>query len=428
MAEEKIYYTTVITDMDLNGRGIGRNEGKAVFIPGCVTGDVVRYTTEKSEKRFDVGQLCELVTPSPHRVSPPCNGSDICGGCVFGSVERSLELKIKLSGVESAFRRAGLSHVKVTRIISGSPSGYRNKAVFHHENGKYGFKTKGDSSIYSGSCLLLPNIFNDIIRYIEELVINTSDVPPNSIMLRIGSASVMICAEVNKHNECNSLLRAVCEKFPSVTSVYECIGYPTSRDTRYFHLWGDSRITVDFAGARLGISAPSFFQVNEEVAAALVSEICRFASPDNGETILDLYCGIGSITLPVAKRFPDTAVLGIEINPSAVEDAKRNAADSGICNAEFVCSDAGRYDFGGSAPDVVIVDPPRFGLTDGMISSILKMRPKKLIYMSCNPSTLAGNSLKLIRGGYNITYCVAADMFPGAGHVECVACFTRPCK
>lgn len=416
-----------ITDMDLLGRGIGRYDGKAVFVPNTVAGDTVLYEIEASKKRYDIGRLCEVISPSEHRIKPECSSFGDCGGCSFLGITRELETTIKSRAVEAAFRRAGIK-VTVDKLLAGNNKHYRNKAVFHlDDNGRYGFYTTASHMCtHVDECMLVPPIFNDIISFSEKYFLeNNSESAPVDIMLRIGNGEVMLTAAVERFDQCRTYLNSVISEFPNIGSVYECIGYPTSYDAKFKHFYGKENIQTDFCGIKLNISPKSFFQVNIEIAELLCCEIADMISPADGDTILDLYCGIGTIGLTVASKYPSAQVIGIEINESAVADAKENSRISDISNAGFFCCDAGRTDLSNIFPGAVIVDPPRFGLTDSMISSILKIKPKTLIYMSCNPSTLAGDSTKLISGGYSVSKCIAADMFPGCPHIETLVSFVK---
>lgn len=417
-----------IIDTDLSGRGIGKIDGKAVFIKGAVTGDVVLYETVESKKRYDIGKLCKIITPSNHRITPLCPVFENCGGCSFLHIDRQLESDIKIKAVEAAFRRAGIGNITPEKILTGKNTGYRNKAVFHLNNdGLYGFY-ESESRIGTSceDCLLIPDSFAETVKNIEELIENESSViPPENIMLREGKGKIMLVAEVKNFGQCSSLLKNIFDSCDSIVSVYECIGYPLSHEAEFNHLHGIESIITYFAGLDLKISPKSFFQVNTEIAEMMCSEICDHLDPKSGDTILDLYCGIGTIGLTVAKRFPYANVIGVEINENAVTDAQENCTLSGIANAEFICSDAGRINLSNISPYTAIVDPPRYGLTDTMISGIIDLSPEILVYMSCNPSTLAGDSVKLIGGGYCIDKVIAGDMFPGCPHIESLVFFKK---
>lgn len=412
-----------IIDMDISGRGIGKANGKAVFIPGAVTGDTVTYESLSSKKRYDIGKLIDVVSSSPQRVVPSCESYGICGGCSFLHVSRELELEIKRKAVEASFRRSGIKGVTAEKIISGNNKKYRNKAVFHLNNsGKYGFySAESTECTECKNCLLVPDVFKEIIGFSEKYF--TEDHPKN-IMLRHGNGKTMIAVQTDRFGKYAAFLDAVCANFRNTVSFYECIGYPTDHKAQYKLHKGEAFVQTDFAGIKLNISPASFFQVNTEIAELVCHEIADSINADHGDAVLDLYCGIGTIGLTVAKRYPDVKVIGVEINESAVSDARENCKISGLDNAEFICSDAGHVDLSSSKPKAVIVDPPRFGLTDSMIDSLLKIAPDTIIYMSCNPSSLAGNTLKLLKD-YTVSRCIAADMFPGCPHVEALVVFTK---
>lgn len=413
-----------ITDMDLRGRGIGRDNEKAVFIPCTVSGDTVAYRTVESKKRYNIGSLCEIISPSDHRRVPACDRFGICGGCAFMHISRELELDIKKRAVEASFRRAGI-RLGVDRIISGKEYRYRNKAVFHLDSAKrYGFFTASSNDcVCNTECMLLPDLFNRIIRKAEAVAAHISD-PPKSIMLRGDNSGIMLIAQTKSFGETAAVLDTLSDEFPEIVSAYECTGYPTDHNTVFKHHSGKKYIRCEFSQIPLRISPKSFFQINSEIAELLCEEIAASISPYDGALILDLYCGIGTITLGIARHFPSARVIGVEINASAVMDARKNSADAGITNAEFICDDAGRVTFE-SAPYAIIVDPPRYGLSESMLKTILKLEPKRLVYMSCNPDTLASNSRKLLAGGYSTVKCISADMFPQCAHVETVCVFEK---
>ena len=412
-----------IIDMDISARGIGKTNGKAVFIQGAVTGDTVTYEVVSSKKRYDTAKLIDVVSSSPRRTAPKCDAYGKCGGCSFLHVSRELELDIKRKAVEASFRRSGIKGVIPEKIIHGKNEKYRNKAVFHlSAGGKYGFYS-ADSHLCTecGNCLLVPDDFKEIIKFSEDYF---TDDHPENIMLRTGNGRIMIAVQTDKFGKYSSFLDDLSTRFSQIVSFYECIGYPTEHSAEYRLYKGEKYIRTDFDGIKLNISPASFFQVNAEIAELVCKEISESIAISPSDAVLDLYCGIGTIGLTVAKHFPEARVIGVEINGSAVSDAKENCRISEIDNAEFICSDAGHVDFSSVKPKAIIVDPPRFGLTDSMIDSLLKIAPETIVYMSCNPSSLAGNSLKLIKD-YSISRCIAADMFPGCPHVECVVVFNK---
>lgn len=416
-----------IIDMDLASRGIARVDGKAVFIPGAVTGDKIEYNIVKKNKRYDIGDMCGIVTPSPDRIQPDCAVFDRCGGCSYRHISRALELDVKRSAVEAAFRRSGVSGVKVENIIDTGCERYRNKAVFHlSPEGKYGFSERaGDTVTAVSDCKLIPEIFCKIAAFAAKFCGDARLPAPKSVMLRIGDGGdIMAVFQADGGEDYSALAAALCAAFDSVKSIWVCRGYPTASGTKYQHICGERTLAHTLGGVYFRISPSSFFQVNSAVFERVCDVICRYLDPPDGALVLDLYCGTGAIGMACAQRYPSITVIGVEINPDAVVDAEATANAAGIGNIRFEAGDAGRMDAHLScekSPFAVIVDPPRFGLTDTMISTILRLAPERLIYMSCNPSTLGGDAAKLTAGGYAVADCTAADMFPRTGHVEAVA-------
>ncbi len=409
----------LVTDMDLKGRGIGRQDGKAVFVSGAVIGDSVEYETVSDKKRYDIGRVTRIVSLSEYRTENDCPTP--CGGCVFREIQYEKELEIKSRAVTQAYRRAGMGDVAVSKIIKSHRDGYRNKAVLHLlPSGRYGLYD-GESHTGSGTeCLLFPEKFGIIANKAADFF----TCAPKSIMLRANKdGDIMAVFETDDADKVRKF--ASCA---SLYSAYVCSGYPTHSGTVYTHVSGEEYLhdTVGRIGVR--ISPASFFQVNREVAAEVYEVIAGYLAPKDGDLILDVYSGIGTIGLTVAAEYPGIELIGNEIVPEAVEDARRNAEECGIGNARFVCADASSPEFAeavrGRSPYAVIVDPPRFGLTDTVIREILSLAPEKIVYMSCDPGTLAGDSVKLCEK-YEIRDVALADMFPACPHVETVVLFER---
>ena len=450
-----------VTDLNNLGCGVGHlaggdADGMTVFVQGAITGDEIEARVIKVTRGYLVARLERIVIPSEYRSSSDCNASLGCGGCVYRHVIYSHELDRKRAYVENAFKKAGLADVTVEAVRStGETVGYRNKAQYPvgvDREGKTvaGFYAVGSHRIVpSDRCALQPTVFERIARFVCDFC-DRNRIPIydertgkgllRHLYLRMGKATgeVMVCLVVKgdslPHEE--DFAREIIETFPSVVGVL----LNTNRaDTnvvlgeRYRVLAGKDSIEDELCGLRFRISPQAFYQVNHDACELLYGIAKERADLSGGELLLDLYCGIGTIGLSMADRAGE--VMGVEIVPEAVECAKENAARNGITNATFVCGDASdpngllriaadlRGDLSGA---VVILDPPRKGTTRKLIASISAHGVKKVVYVSCNPDTLARDCAWFREEGYEIGSVTPVDLFPRTGHVESVVSISRP--
>lgn len=447
--------TLEITDINNLGFGVGRSEGIVVFVAGAVSGDTVRAKLIKVNKSWCVGRLEEIILPSPHRTEEKyCTAPESCGGCVYRNITYSHELELKREYVKNAFRKCGLPLVTVREVLTaGDTRGYRNKAQYpvKGENGKIraGFYAARTHNIVpSEACSLQMPDFSEIVNFIcdyaEKNRITAYDEISGRgllrhIYLRKGEATgeIMVCLVINGRglpsNE--GFSREIRERFEGVKSVMLSVNTKQTNvvlGDEFICIGGRDYIEDVLCGVRFRISAGSFYQVNRKGAELLYGIAADLAKPE-GKTVIDLYCGTGTIGLSMAKRAK--RVVGIEIVDEAVKCAKINAEINGITNAEFYCGDASdaegllgnaqRQSGGIISPDVVIMDPPRKGSTPELINYLSRIDARRVVYVSCDPDTLARDCAEFVRLGYEMSEVTPVNMFPRTGHVESVVCLTR---
>ncbi len=441
--------TLDITEVNNLGCGVGRQNGIVVFVKGAVTGDRVTAKIIKTEKNYCVGRLENILTPSPYREKKdPCVAPEACGGCVYRHVTYAHESEMKKRYVENAFRRAGLSDVTVEDVRStGETSGYRNKAQypFGLSGGKVrvGFYANRTHKVMPcESCALQPRIFEEICRFVCEFADEHGYTVYNEetgkgllrhLYLRIGkkTGEVMVCLVINGDRipEERKFAEELGKKFHCVKSMM------LNRNERrtsvilgedYRTVAGHPYIEDILCGKRFRIAPAAFYQVNHDGAELLYRIAAEKAALADTDTLLDLYCGIGTIGISIADV--ETHVVGVEIVEDAVKCARKNAEQNGLKNAEFFCGDAGDV---GKAVEramractdgtlTVIVDPPRRGLDMELICCLAEKKISKIVYVSCNPDTLARDCAGFRKFGYSIGEVTPVDMFPKTGHVETV--------
>ncbi len=429
------------------GSGVGRFDGMAVFVQGAVPGDRLLVHILKAKKTYAVAKILRVLRPSAHRIPSDCAAFPRCGGCATRELRYETEANEKKQRVEDAFSRLAHMNIKCEEILVPSvPDRYRNKAQYPValENGelKIGFfAPRTHRVIDCADCRLQPAEFREIVEifraFLTEFQISIYDSLRHQglfrhIYLRKGfqSGEIMVCAVINgdvlPHSE--TLAARLISANAQIKSIV--LNRNTEKTnvilgTECTVLWGAPYITDVLCGVQVRLSPLSFYQVNHDMAERLYRKAAEFADLSGTETVLDLYCGTGTIGLSMAhlaKR-----VLGAEIVPEAVEDAKINAAQNGIQNAEFFCGDAkdaaARFREEGIAPDVVILDPPRKGCDEAVLRTVAEMQPQKIVYVSCDPATLARDAARLAEFGYKAVRLCAADLFPRTAHVESVCLF-----
>lgn len=428
------------------GEGVGKLDGLAIFVEGALPGEEILAELETVKKNYAVAKLVEIVKPSAERVKPFCPLYENCGGCQLQHMSYAAQLKWKRQQVVDAIERIGkIDGVKIFDTLGmENPLRYRNKMQFPvGKNLRIGCYARGSHKIIDAASCLIQNAGNDKILNAVRKVAAQFNLQPydedthrgflRHVMGRVGSSGelmiVLVTATKNFPNEKN-FVRALLKEIPEVTSIQQNVqtfrnNVILGRDTRV--LYGKPTIHDTIGKLKFNISARSFFQVNTAQAEILYSTARDFAELSGGETIIDAYCGTGTIGLFMARKA--RKVIGVEVVSSAVADAKKNARENNIRNAEFMVGDAVKvlprlFDSGVQA-DVVIVDPPRAGCDRKVLETFAAMEPVKIIYVSCNPATLARDLKILDELNYRTTKIQPVDMFPFTVHVESVAQLIR---
>ena len=443
--------TLEITDITAEGSGVGHENGMAVFVPSAAKGDIISCRIVKVLKNLCYGIVEEIITPSPDRQYRGCDVKKACGGCVFRHISYESELDIKNNIVKNAFIRLGKfedSGIFMPPLGCDETDKYRNKAQYPVTTDKNGRLTCGFYAQRSHrvvpctDCLLQPDTFGELLREILKLAnerhISAYDEASGKgilrhIYLRRGyhSGEIMVCFVSSKPDpKFQSIADILMKNHADIKSVILNINSKNTNvimGSRCITLGGSDTITDIMCGNRISLSPLSFYQVNTAQAEKLYGIAAEFAALTGDEDVLDLYCGAGTIGLSMAGKAKH--ITGAEIIPQAVENAKLNARENGIENADFICADAGQAAKllcdKGRAPDVIITDPPRKGCDAPTLDSIVKMSPKRVVMVSCNPATAARDCRCLADKGYELQKVRAVDLFPGTGHVETVVLLSK---
>lgn len=444
-------YTVEITEINNLGCGVGHVQGKVLFVRGAVTGDVVRVSIIKDTATYAVGRVVRIEKASDIRATETfCQAPDACGGCVYRYVTYAHELESKRAYVQNAFRKVGLDDVVVKDVrTTGVTCGYRNKGQYPVKQGKSGmeagfFASKTHNLVKADKCALQPAIFGEIVAFVcafcDAKGIKAYDESTGKGLLRHiylrgskDSAQVMLCLVLNGKGMPaeREFAAKVTAQFAQIVGVVLNFNEKNTNvvlGKEYRTVWGKSYIEDELCGLTFKISPGSFYQVNREGAELLYGLAREKANLSGGEVLIDLYCGTGTIGLSMAKEAK--ALVGIEIVPEAVECARENAARNGIGNASFICDDAGDAQVilsacGGTRPDVAVIDPPRKGSTEALVKCFAELGIPRVVYVSCDPDTLARDCKWFRENGYTIGEVTPVDMFPRTGHVESVVCLTR---
>ena len=410
------------TDMNEMGSGIVRIDGMVVFVPGLIPGETAEITVTEKKKNYAFGTLTRLISPSRDRTAPLCPDAAVCGGCSLGHVSFETENAVKRNTVRAALRKAGLGDIPVEPVLHGEHRyGYRNKITLHCDGktGKFGYcKPCTEEVLPFRGCPLCPDLFSEIVRFLNMRPELTAPLSPESLTIRSGNEGVQIsvCGMSGTPAVRDELENELKGAFPTVMSVL---------------FGGDpdkSGLTDRIAGLDMCFSSESFRQVNTPVFELLLKDLCAMTSEQPFSRAADLYCGTGIIGLTLAKAFPEARVTGIEINPEAVRDGKKNAASNGIGNIRFFTGDAAtfRKRIGeGERPDLIVTDPPRAGLSESVRRDLISLSPERILYVSCNPQTLARDLCSLADAGYRIRRVLPVNMFPLTKHIETVTSLTR---
>lgn len=434
------------------GSGVGRYNGLAVFVRGTVPGDKIIAHIIKRSKNYAVGIIDEIISPSPNRIESDCPYSQKCGGCSFRHMTYEQELRYKKSRVQDALNRIGHLDVEVEEIIGADNlNGYRNKAQYPvcvTDDGLVAgfYAYKSHRIIPCNSCKLQPVEFerglNAFSKWVKTEQITSYDEQTGKGLLRhiyfrkaFATGEVMACAVINGDSIPNSqlLISLLRENVEGLVSVAvnvnkEKTNVILGNKTRI--IWGQDCIKDTLLGKTFYIAPNSFYQVNHSQCERLYSKAREYACLTGNEVLLDLYCGVGTIGLSMADGVKE--LIGIEIIPQAIENAKKNAEINNITNARFICSDAPKgaeiLKKQGISPDVVILDPPRKGCDKSLFDTIEELSPNRIVYVSCDSATLARDLEILKSKGYITERVTAVDLFPRTPHVEGVVLLTKAHK
>ena len=441
-----------VTDLAFGGQGVARHGSFVVFVNDAAPGDLVRARVWKSRRRFAEADLVEVLRPSPNRVTPPCQYVGRCGGCRLQHVDAAVVLEAKRSQIVEHLARIGhLTGIDVREPIPAlAHFGYRNKMEYSagpDENGglRLGFHRRGrwDEVVDLASCLLASPLGNRIRERVRQWAL-AEGMPPydqraqtgilRHVVVReaptTGQALVMVVTAPGAEAAVDRLAAPLMADIPEVVGLVHGVNDGVSEITQDIptrHVAGLEAIEERVLGVTLRLSMGAFFQTNTLMAERLYAETVAAAGLTGGEVLYDLYAGAGSIGLVLAPSAKE--VISIEIVEDAVRDANANAAANGITNFRSIAGDCGvvlreqRDEL--PAPDVVVVDPPRGGLSGRAVRRILELSPPTLVYVSCQPATFADNAKRFVDGGYTLEYVQPVDMFPQTPHIEAVARFVR---
>ena len=449
--EKNQVYTAEITGYSSTGAGVCRIAGRAVFVDFAIVGEIWEVLVLKVTSAAVFGKGLRLVEPSPERIESECPHFGKCGGCDLRHMSYREELELKRSRVNEAVSRIAGLDFPVTEIIPAEEhelDRYRNKVIFNFTTNAEGkavagfFRRRSHDLVPVEDCLLSPELSLRAARALCDFL-NDEKIPPYDEKMRKGSvrqlfirravrrdgALAVIVSAKGFHGNNEAIveqLRAAC---PELTGIVLCINKSegnTVLQGKYHTLWGTDFIEDELCGLTFRISAESFYQINPPQAEKLYNR-ARSLLEENTDTLLDLYCGTGTIALSLADSVK--AVYGAEIVSPAVENARENASRNSIKNASFICGDAAEaaatLSAQGLSPQAVVVDPPRKGLSPELIATIRRMEPRQIIYISCDPATLARDLKELAKPPYTLKTLAALDMFPRTCHVESIVLMSR---
>lgn len=437
-------YELTIDDLGAAGEGIGKINGYTLFVKDALIGDVILAKVIKTKKSYGYGRLMDILKPSPYRAEARCPVAKACGGCQIQHLDYREQLVFKENKVRNLLKRVGkLDSFHMDPIIGmENPYFYRNKAQFPVGINKDGqiitgfYAGRTHSIIDTRHCYIQApaneEIMETVRAWMEAYQIQPYDETTGKglirhILTRVGfkTGEIMVCLVVNGKNlpYSESLVQALVQ-MNGMTSISMNINQENTNvilGNEVVPLWGQNYITDYIGNVKYEISPLSFYQVNPVQTEVLYGKALEFAALQEGETVWDLYCGIGTISLFLAQKA--SKVFGVEIVPQAIEDARRNAQINGFHNVEFFVGKAEEilpreYEKNHIYADVIVVDPPRKGCDQSLLDCMVKMQPKRIVYVSCDPATLARDLRVLTEGGYKVERVQCVDMFPHSVHCE----------
>ena len=437
-----------ITGMTTEGNGVGKYNDFALFVPMTAIGDIVNVKITKLQKTYGYGIVDSFISESEFRQDNDCEVFKKCGGCAFRHISYESELEIKSNFVKDSFTRIGKLDVNPEKILGCENSDfYRNKAQYPVAEidgmAVCGFYSRRSHRVVPfTNCKLQPKLFDTIVSFIidkvNEIKIKAYDEEKHTGLLRhiyirqaFSTKETMVCFVVTKWcNDFDEIAKELMSKFAEIKSV---VLNKNSHNTNIIMgnecrtICGTDTIIDIMCNNKIELSPLSFYQVNTHQAERLYNIAKEYAQLKGDEEIIDLYCGAGTIGLSFSEKVKQ--VIGVEIIPQAIENAKRNAKLNSINNAEFYCGDASeiatKLADNNEKPDIVIVDPPRKGCDNKTLDAIITMSPEKVVMISCNPATAARDCAYMKEKGYSIKKLRAVDLFPRTTHVETVVLMSR---
>lgn len=414
-------FNVKISDMNENGFGIAKIDSAVVFVRGAVDGDNAKIRITSHEKNYYTAEIAEIIEPSPYRIVPECGSFSMCGGCTLSNINFEHENIIKQKAVASAFRRMGIDPSLVEETVScNERKEYRNNVTLHYIDGKFAFYSeKSNLAVDIGNCKLCKNAFLTIADYMNSVVAKLEMLAPTDLHIRDNkNGDVTLSIYVKKSpstNFKNSFTDDIRNAFYGICNI-EAVNFVSGKNEH-------SYITDVIGDIKMRFSSEAFRQVNTPAFEKLLEIVLDMTDNLEFTSAADLYCGSGIIGLSIAKRHPKKKFIGIEINPDSIMDAKYNAALNCIENIRFYVGDSASLNEklnGRSTPELITVDPPRAGLSKKMCNDIVKLAPRSLIYVSCNPQTLARDLKYFSENGYKINRAIPVNLFPFTKHCECV--------
>jgi 23S rRNA (uracil1939-C5)-methyltransferase len=446
--KKKDELTITIDDLTVDGHGIGKHEGMAVFVPQALPGETVKVSVIKQAKNYAVARVLQLMDTSPDRVAPPCPYYKRCGGCTLQHLSYEKQLEYKTRFVQNCLQRIGGLDISVAPCApSPQTYGYRNKSSFPVAMTKDGVKTgfyapHSHDLIDIGECIVADVHANAALKTIREYIASRNITPYDEftgkgllrhIILRTAKdGSLMAAAVINGTKmqgeaEWTEYLKENIEGLSSLIVNTNAEKTNVILGNKDRALYGDTYILDEILGLSFELSLQSFMQVNRAQSEELYKKALAFADIQSSDIVLDLFCGIGTLTLAAAIKAKKA--FGVEIAQSAVDNANKNKTRNRITNAEFICGDCAK-----ALPellekeksiDIVLLDPPRKGCDKAVLDALIGAAPTKIVYVSCDPATLARDIKVLAEGGYRALEAAPFDMFPQTTHVECVIWMSR---
>ncbi|PSP16228.1 MAG: 23S rRNA (uracil(1939)-C(5))-methyltransferase RlmD [Cyanobacteria bacterium QS_8_64_29] len=437
-----------MVDLSASGDGVGRAQGRVVFVPNTVTGDhaLVRLTQIKSQYARD--KLQELRQPSPHRIRPRCIVADTCGGCQWQHIDDAYQRSAKRERVARTLERiGGFRHPPVEPILAGeSPLHYRNKVTYPLEASRSGriragyYRPGSHKLVNLNQCPVQDERLDPLLAELKQDIQCQGWRPYDEdrdrgqlryLSLRVGRRTgevLLTLVSTSRHLKgLKGQAKAWLQRYPQLVGV--CLNRNPRRSNAIFGpetrcVAGQPFARERLAGLEFRLTPETFFQINTEVAEQLLNATMAKLQPQARETLLDAYCGVGTFTLPLAAKVQRD--IGLEAQPSAIAQARRNAHLNGIANASFRAEPVERGLRRVSHADIAVLDPPRKGCERDAIAGLQRLGPRQIAYISCNPATLARYLAQLCRDNrYRLTGVKPADFFPQTAHVECVALLQR---